>query len=84
MTEPKIIAVYELTSPITHAGVDYKKIELIEPKYKHVKRMDNVKGDIAKTGEIIQACGRLPEPVVDELSMVDLTAISEILMPFLV
>lgn len=82
MSEPVVVAVYELKFPVTHAGIEYKKLEFVRPKLKHYMEMDKVTGDMARLCELIQASARIPAPVAEELAMVDINEINALLMPF--
>lgn len=82
MSEP---FVYELKHPIEIKSAKddtvvetLTELRLARPKGKHLKAMDKVSGEVAKTLALIAACAAVPPAQLDNLDAEDFTALGEI------
>ncbi len=57
-------------------------LELKRPKAKHLKATDRVAGEAAKTIALIAACANVLPEFLDDLDIVDFTALGEIVEGF--
>lgn len=79
---------YELQYPFDFKSKDgkviesYTQFEIKRPKGKHLKATDSVIGEAAKTLALIAACADVPQPALNELDIVDFTALGEIVEGF--
>ena len=73
---------YTLLIPISQGSDEIRELEFIRPKVKHLKKLDAVSGDIAKTAKMIEVCANIPPSVVDEIDSSDLVEIGKIVQNF--
>jgi hypothetical protein len=73
---------YTLESPIQFGSETISEIEFTQPKVKHLKKLDGIMGEITKTAKMIEICGNIPAPVVDEIDAKDLAQIAKVVEGF--
>jgi hypothetical protein len=79
---------YVLVYPIEIKATDgkvlesYTSFELRRPKGKHLKATDRIAGEAAKTLALIASCVGVPAEFLDDLDIVDFTALGEIVEGF--
>jgi hypothetical protein len=73
---------YKLQYPITFGSETITTLKLRQLKLKHLKKVDEVNGDISKTAKLIELMADIPPPVVDEISPKDVTEIGKIIESF--
>lgn len=72
----------ELKYPIEANGETVSILELRRPTVKHLKALDNAKGDIAKTATLISELAGIPPSSVDKIDAEDFAAIGEVINGF--
>jgi hypothetical protein len=73
----------QLSAPITIDGDQVHTLDLREPKFRDIVKMDAVSGEMAKLQTLIASCANCTEREVGELSMGDVQEITEKLSGFL-
>lgn len=62
---------------------EIREVTLARPKAKHMKLMDNAKGEMGKLLLLLGACAQLPPSTVDLMDGEDIMACGEVLTDFL-
>lgn len=73
---------YTLKFPIERGSETVTQLDFIQPKVKHLKKLDGVTGDIAKTAKMIEICANIPPSTVDEIDAKDIAEIAKIVEGF--
>ena len=73
----------ELSKPINAHGEEVTSLTFRELNFGMMMQLDNVKGEMAKVAKIIEMAAQIPASSVKELSMQDVTKITEEMLPFL-
>lgn len=73
---------YTLLVPIERGSETVTELTFMRPKVKHLKKLDMVTGDIAKTAKMIEVCANIEPSTVDEIDARDLAEIGKIVQDF--
>lgn len=79
MSEAKIV---KLKFPITANGETIEALELARPRVKHLKVLDEIKGDVERSVRLISALASIPPSAVEEMDGEDFAAVSEAVAGF--
>ena len=64
-------------------GKENGTLVLRVPRFRDLLAMDAETGDMGKVAALIASCAQVPKRDIEQLSIVDLTAVQEALQPFL-
>jgi hypothetical protein len=73
----------QLAVPIKHGDDELREIELIEPTFEALQRLDRAQGDVERAIMLICACSLLPPSVIKQLRSRDLRRLSEAAATFM-
>lgn len=71
-----------LKHPIQANGEQLTAITFQRPLVKHLKVLDQAKGDVARAALLISELGQLPPSAVDQIDGEDFAALSEVIADF--
>lgn len=74
--------VYHLKKPLVQGTEVVNELEFVQPKLKHLKKLDGAAGDFNRTAKMIEVLCNIRPGLVDEIDPVDLAGIGEIIALF--
>lgn len=66
-----------LAHPVAHGGQTYTEIALARPLLKHLRVLDNARGEVERSAALISALSGWPLAAVDQIDAEDFAAIAE-------